>query len=81
MIRKIQLKLYKEQSLEGTAIFLNESKMYKLCLVMWVIVHFKVLRIHPNISKDPKQKYKLHYDDVRGDVLRPLHSKTPAAVK
>ena len=43
--------------------------------------YFKVPRIRPDISKDPKQKYKLLYDDVRGDVLRPPHSTTPAAVK
>ena len=27
----------------------------------------------------PKEiKYNLHYDDVRGDFLRPPHGKTPA---
>ena len=26
-------------------------------------------------------KYNLHYDDVRGDCLRPLHGTTPATVE
>ena len=30
----------------------------------------------------PKEiKYNLHYDDVRGDFLRPPHGTTPATVK
>ena len=28
-----------------------------------------------------KIKYNLHYDNVRGDFLRPLHGTTPAAVE
>ena len=32
-------------------------------------------------SQRTKIKYKLHYVDVRGDVLRPPHGTTPAAVK
>ena len=29
----------------------------------------------------PKEiKYNLHYDDVRGDLLRPPHGTAPAAV-
>ena len=32
-------------------------------------------------SQRTKIKYKLHYGDVRVDVLRPPHSTTPAAVK
>ena len=31
--------------------------------------------------KGPKMKYKLTMADVRGDVLRPPHYTTPAAVK
>ena len=34
----------------------------------------------PMIPKDQKI-YNLHHDDVRGDVLRPPHGTTPAAVK
>ena len=30
----------------------------------------------------PKEiNYNLHYDDVRGDFLRPLHGTTPATVE
>ena len=30
----------------------------------------------------PKEiKYNLHYDDVRGDFLRPLHGTTPGTVE
>ena len=30
----------------------------------------------------PKQiEYNLHYDDVRGDLLRPPHGTTPATVE
>ena len=30
----------------------------------------------------PKEiEYKLHYDDVRGDILRPPHGTTPATVE
>ena len=32
-------------------------------------------------QNEPNDKYFLHYDDVRGDVLRPPHGTTPAAVK
>ena len=32
-------------------------------------------------SQRTKIKYKLHYGDVRGDVLQPPHGTTPAAVK
>ena len=32
------------------------------------------------IPKDQKI-YNLYYDDVRGDVLRPPHGTTPAAMK
>ena len=38
------------------------------------------IRMKPMILKDQKI-YNLHCDDVRGDVLRPPHDKTPAAVK
>ena len=34
----------------------------------------------PTDLKGPKVKYNLHYGDVRGDILRPPHDKTPASV-
>ena len=34
--------------------------------------------MNPMIPKDQKI-YNLHYDDVRGDVLRPPYGITPAA--
>ena len=36
--------------------------------------------MRPMFPKDQKI-YNLHYDGVRGDVLRPPHGTTPAAVK
>ena len=40
---------------------------------------FKITRIGSMIPKEIK--YNLHYDDVRGDFLRPPHGTTPATVE
>ena len=41
---------------------------------------FKLTQNDPVIPKDQKL-YNLHYDVEAGDVLRPPHGTTPAAVK
>ena len=49
-----------------------------------ILNHFRVFSNWFGMSQGtPKDQkiYNLHYDDVRGDILRPPHGSTPAAVK
>ena len=42
-------------------------------------LYFQITKMNSMIPKD--QKYKQHYNGVQGDILRPPHGTTPAAVK